>query len=54
MDINQAEAFVFLVTYGRAGSTLTQKYLNSLPDVCVRGENGNLLYHLFRAFHVVA
>ena len=42
-----SEGYVFIVTYGRSGSTLTQSYLNSFDDVCVRGENENVLFHLF-------
>lgn len=46
------EGYVFVVTYGRSGSTLTQVLLNAIPGWCIRGENGNLLYHLARAVHV--
>ncbi|TDK50903.1 sulfotransferase [Antarcticimicrobium luteum] len=41
-----SEGYVFLVTYGRSGSTLTQRLLNSIPGYCIRGENGNLTYFL--------
>ena len=40
------EGYLFVVTYGRSGSTLTQNLLNSIPGYCIRGENGNLLYYL--------
>lgn len=46
------DGYVFIVTYGRSGSTLTQKILNSIPDYCIRGENGNVLYHLARAANI--
>lgn len=46
------EGYVFVVTYGRSGSTLTQRLLNSIPGYCIRGENGNLLYHITRAIDV--
>lgn len=42
------EGYLFVVTYGRSGSTVTQNLLNSIPGYCIRGENGNLLYHLAR------
>lgn len=43
------EGYVFIITYGRSGSTLTQNLLNSLPGYCIRGENSNLLYFLSKA-----
>jgi hypothetical protein len=42
--------FVFVVTYGRSGSTLSQGLLNSLPRTLVRGENGFYLHHHYRAW----
>lgn len=39
-----------MVTYGRSGSTLLQGILNSIPGYLVRGENGGVLYQLYR-FH---
>lgn len=41
--------YVFVVTYGRSGSTLVQGLLNALPRTLVRGENGLYLVHLYRA-----
>jgi hypothetical protein len=38
---------LFIVTYGRSGSTLLMGLLNSLPGYLIRGENGNLLSLLF-------
>lgn len=49
MDEGPAE-FVFVVTYGRSGSTLIQALLNALPATCVRGENDGALTHLARAW----
>lgn len=46
------DGFVFVVTYGRSGSTLTQKLLNAIPGYQIRGENSNILYHLARAAFV--
>jgi len=40
---------VFVVTYGRSGSTLVQGLLNTLPGVLVRGENGFYVLSLYRA-----
>ncbi|WP_378944782.1 sulfotransferase [Paracoccus sp. R86501] len=48
------DGYVFVVTYGRSGSTLTQKLLNSIPGYQIRGENGNILYHLARAATVTS
>lgn len=41
--------YVFILTYGRSGSTLLMGILNSLPHYCIRGENNNVLYRLFEA-----
>jgi len=41
--------FVFVVTYGRSGSTLLQGLLNTLPRVLVRGENGLYVLPIYRA-----
>ncbi len=41
---------LFVMTYGRSGSTLVQALLNSIPGYLVRGENGGILTHL-HAFH---
>ena len=41
--------YVFVVTYGRSGSTLVQGLLNTLPRTLVRGENGFYVLPLFRA-----
>jgi hypothetical protein len=51
--LKDIERTVFVVTYGRSGSTLTQRYLNTFPNTLVRGENGNLLYHFCRIIHTV-
>lgn len=42
--------YVFIVTYGRSGSTLLMGILNSTPGFLIRGENWDALHHLFR-FH---
>jgi Sulfotransferase family len=43
-------SYLFVVTYGRSGSTLLQGILSSIPGVLIRGENGGVLRDLF-AFH---
>ncbi|MGD9861576.1 MAG: sulfotransferase [Pseudodonghicola sp.] len=48
-----ADGYVFVVTYGRSGSTLTHGLLNSIPGYCIRGENGDLTYFLSQAAHRV-
>jgi len=39
--------YVFLITYGRSGSTLLQGILSAAPGVMIRGENGGIVKHLF-------
>jgi hypothetical protein len=41
---------VFVVTYGRSGSTLLAGLLNSLPGYLIRGENYNFLYPIFLSY----
>lgn len=43
--------FVFVVTFGRSGSTLVQGLLNTLPRTLVRGENAFFLKGLFESAH---
>ena len=38
--------YLFMVTYGRSGSTLLNGILNSIPGYLVRGENQDALRHL--------
>lgn len=47
---SQIEKTIFVITYGRSGSTLLQNMLNSLPGYVLRGENANLLAPLVRAW----
>jgi hypothetical protein len=42
--------FVFVVTYGRSGSTLMQGLLNTVPGALVRGENNLFVLPLFRSW----
>ncbi len=41
---------MFVVTYGRSGSTLLTGILNSIPGFLLRGENRDAVHHLF-LFH---
>jgi hypothetical protein len=40
--------YLFVVTYGRSGSTLVAGLLNTLPGYLIRGENRDAVHHLFR------
>ncbi|MEP1328083.1 sulfotransferase [Pseudophaeobacter sp.] len=48
--IFKIEKSVFVVTYGRSGSTVLQNMLNALPGHILRGENAGLLAPLVRAW----
>ncbi|WP_232677274.1 sulfotransferase [Nocardioides sp. R-C-SC26] len=39
--------YLFVVTYGRSGSTLVSGLLNAIPGYLIRGENRDALRHLF-------
>jgi hypothetical protein len=41
---------IFIITYGRSGSTLLSGLLNSLDGYTIRGENYNLLIPLFNSY----
>lgn len=45
--------YVFILTYGRSGSTLLQGILGSTPGYLIRGENRGILYNLYK-FHSTA
>jgi len=40
--------YLFVLTYGRTGSTLLQGILDRTPGYCIRGENGGVVHDLFR------
>lgn len=44
---------IFIITYGRSGSTALQNALNASPRYCIRGENGGALNHLVKAWSIV-
>jgi len=48
-----SDGYVFIVTYGRSGSTLLQNLLNCIDGYRIRGENENALFHLMQAWHAV-
>lgn len=52
-DAEPALGYLFVITYGRSGSTLLMGVLNSIPGYLIRGENRDVLRHLF-AFHSAA
>ena len=49
-DIERQHGHLFVVTYGRSGSTLLLGVLNSIPGYLIRGENDGAVYHLHQ-FH---
>lgn len=42
--------FVFIVTYGRSGSTLLQKIVGSIENCHIAGENNNALFGLYQSY----
>lgn len=54
MIAHPTEGYVFIVTYGRSGSTLIQALLNRIPGYQIRGENNNALAHLVRAWLAIS
>ncbi|NVK40229.1 MAG: sulfotransferase [Oceanospirillaceae bacterium] len=44
------DGYVFVVTYGRSGSTLLQTVLQSIDGYFIRGENNNAILPLFRTY----
>lgn len=46
--------FLFIVTYGRSGSTLLQGILNSEDTIHILGENQDFVYHMYQCFHTLA
>jgi hypothetical protein len=50
LELRDDLGYLFVLTYGRSGSTLLQGILNSIPGYLVRGENRQMLRHLYE-FH---
>ena len=44
---SQGLGYVFVMTYGRSGSTLLMGLLNTIPGYLVRGENDDALRYLY-------
>ena len=44
----QPLSYLFIVAYGRSGSTLLQGVLNTIPGYLIRGENRGVLYRLYQ------
>ena len=49
-QLNRTRKFVFIVTYGRSGSTLLQSILASIEGAHITGENNDVLSGLMQAF----
>lgn len=49
LQLNQVDGCVFIVTYGRSGSTLLQRVIQTVPGMCFRGENSGTLEMLFKS-----
>ncbi|HET6877155.1 MAG TPA: sulfotransferase [Jatrophihabitans sp.] len=43
--------YLFIVTYGRSGSTLLQGLIGSIPGYLIRGENRAACYRLYQCHH---
>lgn len=50
LGLKDVEGYVFIVTYGRSGSTLLQNMLNAIPGYQIRGENNDALFHLVKSW----
>ena len=50
LELRDDLGYLFVVTYGRSGSTLLQGILNAIPGYVIRGENRQMLLHLHE-FH---
>lgn len=48
-----SEGFVFIVTYGRSGSTVLQSVLQSMDGYFIRGENNNALSSIFNFYETL-
>ncbi|WP_413662459.1 sulfotransferase [Microbulbifer sp. CNSA002] len=44
---------VFVITYGRSGSTLLVGVLNSISGYMIRGENNNFVWQLYKAYRAL-
>jgi Sulfotransferase family len=53
LELREDLGYLFVVTYGRSGSTLLQGILDSIPGYLIRGENRQVLMHVYK-FHRAA
>src|SRR5215208_3708784 len=53
LEVRQDLGYLFVVAYGRSGSTLLQGILDSIPGYLIRGENRQVLMHVYK-FHRAA
>lgn len=51
--VRKPQRYIFVVTYGRSGSTLLMNLLNTAESCLIRGENNNALYHLYRSYKAI-
>ena len=45
--------YIFVLTYGRSGSTILMRLLNTVEGAEIRGENSNALFHLYKSISAV-
>lgn len=45
--------YIFVLTYGRSGSTILMRLLNTVDGAEIRGENSNALFHLYKSIAAV-
>ncbi|RLA70558.1 MAG: hypothetical protein DRG30_09145 [Epsilonproteobacteria bacterium] len=48
--MKKIEKFIFIITYGRSGSTVLMKVLNTIDGAEIKGENANALFPLFQSY----
>lgn len=53
VGILPTKGYVFIITYGRSGSTLLQRALMTIDGALIRGENLNSLFALYRSSALV-
>lgn len=51
--MNYHTPYVFIISAGRAGSTIFQYLLNSDPRVLIRGENNNFFFHTYKTYEAL-
>lgn len=45
--------YVFIITYGRSGSTLLMNLINSCEGCCIKGENNGALYSIYECYNKI-